>query len=902
VFRFRELSLFGWDYWPPVRVPLDREVVLLSGPNGAGKTTFLDAIRQLLNAHRLSSKRRLQHYLRHPAAPALVKAVVSNEEVRGVGQPFRRERITTPEATLACMLVPSSSGTPEKRFVVLPNRASVEEIRARCLESRDWLPPERYQRILEQAGVTRTLLNVLALEQGKTDSLFEYTPRELLKYVLEMMGDRAVLERYRDARRQYEDTEQEVGRQVRELQAAQARLTAVRRDVTRLDEWEAARDKVLDLEARLPAAQLQEALRERADAAQKIPELRTKVRKDETDVESLGRALDRARTMAIEAAARVEAARGEDGEASQAFGDAAAAHGRAEAEVARLDAAARELAQLEPRDLAALEREADEAARALYSAEESARHEREREAAAHRRLGDLEAGCPIHPEAVDRVLAALEAEAIPATLLAAAVEVDPVFAAAAEAALGDARYALTVAPEHEAAAIALAREHAFPGPVWASVCESAGGAAGPLRLARGAPAWLRDFVAEVRLDPDGSWADARGSWAPRDVTPALGERARAAAIEAARGELDTARSEAARTEAAVAGAMTLHVAAKLAVTAENRRRDLATQVEALPAARVILAEAAERLEAARALQADRKLALEHAIQEDALRRGDAALAERSIGEARRRLEGNKKALAEAEATTAACDEEISRLRGEVSPELRALAGRMELDSPDTVTRDLARARDGLQRLGDKPDDAVREEARHLEANVTEAERHVEARAAEATKARTELSACRERYLEVVQHALHDYRRRAIEIGRDGGVVVEMDLPRLANEDRAIDDAELHARFGFDGKDVAPLGDSSFSGGQRVIAGVILLMATVEGAGRGFFMLDEPFAHLSIDRIDDVGRFFRAAGAQFIITAPTTLDRAQLDPASLVLMLQKKRAQDAHAPVPIVAEA
>jgi hypothetical protein len=74
----------------------------------------------------------------------------------------------------------------------------------------------------------------------------------------------------------------------------------------------------------------------------------------------------------------------------------------------------------------------------------------------------------------------------------------------------------------------------------------------------------------------------------------------------------------------------------------------------------------------------------------------------------------------------------------------------------------------------------------------------------------------------------------------------------------------------------------------------------ETDGHGFFMLDEPFAHLSIDRIDDVGRFLRGTRAQFILTAPTTLDRAQLDPASLLIVLQKKRPNDTYAPVPIVA--
>ena len=110
------------------------------------------------------------------------------------------------------------------------------------------------------------------------------------------------------------------------------------------------------------------------------------------------------------------------------------------------------------------------------------------------------------------------------------------------------------------------------------------------------------------------------------------------------------------------------------------------------------------------------------------------------------------------------------------------------------------------------------------------------------------------------------------------------------------------RFGFDGKEPVPLGDPTFSGGQQVIAGLVLLMAMAEMEGRGFFLLDEPFAHLSLDRVDQVGRFLRASRSQFLLTAPTTLDRAQLDPAALVIVLQKKRAHEPHAPVPIVAEA
>ena len=139
--------------------------------------------------------------------------------------------------------------------------------------------------------------------------------------------------------------------------------------------------------------------------------------------------------------------------------------------------------------------------------------------------------------------------------------------------------------------------------------------------------------------------------------------------------------------------------------------------------------------------------------------------------------------------------------------------------------------------------------------------------------------------------------------REGGNLRTMSSVTAAGQLlELLDEAGIHVSVGFDGKDPLPLGDASFSGGQQVIAGLILLMGMAETDGHGFFMLDEPFAHLSIDRIDDVGRFLRATRSQFILTAPTTLDRAQLDPASLLIVLQKKRPDEAFAPVPIVAVA
>ncbi len=425
---------------------------------------------------------------------------------------------------------------------------------------------------------------------------------------------------------------------------------------------------------------------------------------------------------------------------------------------------------------------------------------------------------------------------------------------------------------------------------------------GGLHLGRGAPAWLKDWAVSVQLKPEGAWHDSRGAWVPRTVEPVLGEGAREAALTAARLRAAGAARTLEDARAGVERAAAMHENASRELNEERRRREIAERVARLPHLRAAQQEAARRLGAARTVNEEKAAAAVAASLAFQKARGDVEDIERSLGDLAKRMEGEQAALLEAEQETQRCDEAIRGLSAGVTPELRARAERMELDSAETVEGDLRRARRALEDLGDRPDETIREEERHLTANVEEAELHVSARAREAAAAREELSACRQRYLEVVSGALHDYRRRAVEIARAAQVAVEMELPELRDDDRALDEAQLFVRFGFDSKEPLPLGDSSFSGGQQVVAGLVLLMAMVEGGGRGFFMLDEPFAHLSIDRIDDVGRFLRASGAQFIITAPTTLDRAQLDPASLVVMLRKKRADQPHAPVPVIAEA
>ncbi len=268
------------------------------------------------------------------------------------------------------------------------------------------------------------------------------------------------------------------------------------------------------------------------------------------------------------------------------------------------------------------------------------------------------------------------------------------------------------------------------------------------------------------------------------------------------------------------------------------------------------------------------------------------------------LESNRASTAEGEARLASLTPEIRDFAAKCPAETRALAeaGAITI-SPERAERDVRETRQRLELFksqGPIPEATIREEQKLIRRNIEELEKHVAARQGEADEAKLELDQCRGDYLQVIGSTLHDYRRRAYGLAEIAQAKLEIELPQLENEDKSIDDAAIHVRIGFDGKPPTEIGDTAHSGGQQVIAGLILLMAMAETEGDSFFIVDEPFAHLSLDRVDEVGRFLRGSGSQFLITVPTTLDRGQLDPASLLVVLRKKSPNESYAPRPIVA--
>jgi chromosome segregation ATPase len=915
MFRFLELELHGWDYWSSLRVPLDADIVVLSGPNGSGKTTLLDAVRQILHAPRLSHGRRLAHYLRRPNQPVLLRAVVSNRPDEKGRRPFDRNGVFSDEATLACALVPDG-GSPEKRYAVLPGRVPPEELQRRLLEGRDWLKPEEYRRVLDYAGVSRSLMHILAIEQGRADELSRQDPRKLFRWVMEARGSQQVLDRYNGARLRYEDSSREVNRQRLQLSSRQGDLAALERKVRRLDEYVDKCARVEDAQNLVTAARLQTLFSELRSVDGKLPGLRTNLANLVTTVDRLKREIadEEGGLDTLREAAGARKLRAE--KATAVCDDGLGRHAVLKKEVESLRAKAEELKTIPAEDVVALKATLERAREETFSATSRYDGLLREMGDVEERLADLERGVPRFPTVVERTIKALAEAGIEAALAAPRVEVtEESWAPAIESALGPLRMAICVRREDERRAAELARDHGFPGPI---VRETTGEARteGPLRIDSGSPSWLVPWAGSLTLAreghppegdlvliPDGMRRDRHGVWVSRAADRVLGGSAVRDQLASARSERERLRDELGRAGSETKEASLRASGLEERLTVQQRRAELAAAVASLPEIERQLADALEEVSR---LKNEREAALSDWREADrAVLSGESSLGTRKndLTAREKELEGTRTALGENETRRAGIEPEIEALSRELDPVLASRAGTGELSTPEMAERDLRQARESLARFeaeGPIPEESAREERKVLLKNVEELESHVRDRQEEADSAALELERCRADYLDVVRSTLHDYGRRARALADIAAARLEVELPRLENDERSIDEAGIVVRIGFDGKPPVEISDTSHSGGQQVVTGLILLMAMAETEGESCFIVDEPFAHLSLDRVDDVGKFLRRSGSQFLITVPTTLDRGQLDPASLLIVLKKKAPGEPFAPRPLVA--
>jgi chromosome segregation ATPase len=932
MFHLQTLELVHWDYCQRVSLPLDASIITIAGPNGSGKTTLLDAMRTLLGL-KCSQPRDFKTYARHAGAKvAWLRAVVDNKPHtrQTSSRPFARRLLYSDQVTLACR-IDRNGGDWQRRYMVVEGDVSIEQLGERPDKELQVMGVEAWSRMLADAGLSPAIAKVLSLEQGQTDRLCEYSPRELLRLVFDVFGDQEVLNHYDTAREHQQQLTREMQQAEKELDHSKTQLSELQNKVANYQiwqnkvqervrlatevlpvlEWYGQRTKLID-RSREHRRQRHLVAQSKAERAQKNAELLTLLgarRQAEAEESRLLRERDSAATQR---------------DSTRDF------------ERPLEDLAKREVELLalvdKGSDADALKKHMDElrAQEEIHQGKYSDLLQKKKRTVEV--LSELEGQkTPPFPEDARRLRQRLHAAGVGHSFLAEVVEIkNAQWRAAVEGVLRPLRWMVLLEKAGDldkADGIASAERyrHYTVAPGETVPAAESHSLLAQVQFDTKLPRWLIQQLQNLRcVDDPAAGRQTSGSWITPQAYSFDGRGARsvwveprehqfgAAALQSQRDALgrDLRRvdDELGPTTQALLAVQRQIEDCKQALAGHSAAQELArrsdeffTARQALPSAKQARIAAATRWQA---LDSDYVKATGTFQSADFSYRNEEAVLRKRFAEADRLAAGLAQ---ERQRITADVDVSQHRRRqipaGWRTPDvLKALVIKYSSDTQarlrlESVERELA------QDTWEK-DGTVEERFRRMEATVREQGYSLDDHKVKNAQAATAVLNARESYIEVLRSTVRRYRTNIQELGSLAGVEVAAELPSLENDDTVLAQAGLRVNFNFDGKGSIGLNDGEASGGQQVIKSLILLVGLLkdeDSASGGFVFIDEPFAHLDVRNIQLVGHFLRSTQAQYVLTTPITHNLEVFEPAEITLVTSKKPRDSRWAPPIAVAK-
>ncbi|MGX9217580.1 ATP-binding protein [Massilia varians] len=918
MFHIKSLELVHWDYWQRIKnIPLDAKIITIAGQNGSGKTTLLDALRTLFGLD-CSMGRTYKHYARHSGQQsAWLRAVVDNKPSgrQLSNRPFRHSGFfADDEVTLFCQ-VQKNGGDWKRQYLMRPGNVEIEEV----TDATDWLGVENYKKRLASAGLSPAMSKVLALEQGETDKLCEYAPRQLLDLVFQVFGDKEVLDAYDEAKRHQRDTETELKRFEAELETSRINLEGLRLRVANYHQWEDLHKEKRELqEDVLPALEYHEAREKAATISRNLKEARKPLLAADSIL------AEKRQQLAAQQRALTEAQKQET-QLEQEATELASRLTQVNQKLKPLESLIEQKDRLQK---LAADAGADlaEVANQLNEKEaELAKQKQQRDNIAAKIAGELATISALQgksampePEAQRQMRRALRDEGIPHAMLSDIVEVtDPKWQGAVEGVLGGyASVVLLEKAKDAPAAYRLAEKERYrhfivPDCVEAPVVKDAS-LLSVVRFSGKAPGWLIDQLERIeRVDSvDAGFKSDCDEWITPDAYHRERRGGRSLFVEPSRYRFGSA-GKTQRLEAiqkslpaleAQEDALTLAISKLAAEVGALKGR-----IAGVDAAKELAARQAEFEEATRALQPLKAERLEVGA-----RLGELSMLTKNATVARTRADtvwqNARMALSEAEAGMRLNNRRTIEQRLEHVKALLALRkGWRDLpknwknagwrgalvakhQNAHQVNLRLSSLEHALARDDWEQDNTVIDQYARLNDQLSGRQSETEERRYQNNRAIEATANARGAYIERLRYTIKTYSKNIKELGELAGIDVQADPVRLENDDVQLAQAGLHVRFKFDGKDQIGMNDGEASGGQQVMKSLVLLIGLLkseEGSG-GFVFIDEPFAHLDIRNIQLVGEFLKNTDAQYLMTTPLTHNTDVYDPSELTLITSKKK--------------
>ncbi|MCL4474655.1 MAG: AAA family ATPase [Nitrospirae bacterium] len=924
MFSIKTLELVYWDFWDRIKIPLDEKITVIVGPNGSGKTTILDALRTLLGARKLSTKRDYKKYARRSNMPySWIIAVVNNEK-QGNRRPFAPQFISD-SVTLACRIEKKGGEWAREYFI----RSGIVHLEEFIKDSPNALGPIEYVQELEKAGLSKAMLKVLSLEQGETDKLCDYSPKEMLDLVFDFSGDRSALEDYEKSRKDHNEAEAELNLfrvnfsklenerstlnnrvlNYHQYCRRNSELTTLESETKTIAEYVSAKDII---EGQRPNIRFLKA--EVSDIGGSIPTLEGEVKK--------------AKIIEAHLKDEIKSAREEKKKIEDELQKKYKTHSELVAKIENIEQLAESVQNVQPESLENLEREHEELIKGKGRLEDEKKPLDEQIKQYAKLLRDLEKGILPPQEEILTFSNTLKVSGIEHALLYEGVEIlQEKWSTAIESILRGYRYVVMLKKKEDKwKAFEIGEQLGYrhfivPEAGEKGIKAPANSALSVVRLQDFVPDWIRRNLAEITLVDEvrdgkrlpegvifvtrqGYMREKRGG---RFIGVSAGDFVFGkAAIKRQIEEVTRRNAEAKARLADIANGLSERESdiRKRALRIDAQKR-LSEYLEKKDLAGIYIKER-DALQTELGGLENRRKSLQD--KDDDLGEQLQDMTTPKVEKERELKELQEKFKEKSETFEKGKKEYFDNIA-----KFRQVKKGMPVKwrSPEKIAdykdkyANLKGVESAIKRLKNEleseeweKDPSVVDMLNKIEIDYENAKNNLAKRQTEFTNTKAAVDKAREKYLKVLWGSIVFYEKNLKALASLAHIGIEVRKPQLATEED-LREAGLEMRWNFDEKGFSSTDDGDASGGQQVIKSLILLIALImdEKSKGGFIFIDEPFAHLDVFNIDKVSEFLQATETQFIITSPNTHNANIFRPAGLSINTLKKRPGETYAPIP-----
>lgn len=271
--RFISLESEGFSFFPRQEIPFHQKINISAGLNGTGKTTFLNMLRVLIGSRKYDNNQTLNSFFeRDDVSEIYIVARFDNRLNTQYGRrPFQTIGKKREVVSVVCRI---KKDTLKREYSIFDGSFDLEMDLKGYIR---WLTVEQYSRQMQEVGLSRALINACSLNQGNTEELMDKSEEELANYILQVCGEQERIDRFHQIKTEIKQL-QEQYTQINYLKQDEERtLREIERNLEFCARIVRLQEEIKSAEYEIPIAQYVELAKEVDELLQIMQELEKEI-------------------------------------------------------------------------------------------------------------------------------------------------------------------------------------------------------------------------------------------------------------------------------------------------------------------------------------------------------------------------------------------------------------------------------------------------------------------------------------------------------------------------------------------------------------------------------------------------------------------------------------------------